>query len=76
MSFTGRETVMEAKAWLKTCEKIFRGLELEDHRKRSWLLKDEAQNWWETVIIGNNEADMSWANFKELFNEKLFLRKK
>ena len=48
-------------------------MELEDQRKRYlavWQLKEEAGHWWDTVKICNDVANMSWAKFKELFNEK------
>ena len=39
--FTGKETVIEAQAWIRSCERIFKGLKLEDDQMRllaSWQL--------------------------------------
>jgi hypothetical protein len=76
--FTGIRTIMEAQAWLKSCERIFMGLELADNMKRflaSWLLKDEALIWWEAVMVGDLEIDTTWARYKKVFEERFVPRK-
>ena len=76
--FKGTETVTQAQAWLRNREKIFGGLELEDQRKRlvaSWLLQEEAQNWWDIVMVRGIADNMTWTRFKELFNDKYIPRK-
>ena len=51
-TFQGNESVVESYAWIRTCERIFKGLQLVDDQKRymaSGLLKSEALVWWETM---------------------------
>ena len=38
----------------------------------SFVLKNEACYWWETVAIRRDVKQMTWANFVEEFNEKFF----
>ena len=33
-TFKGTESVVEAQAWIRSCERIFRGLRLDDGQKR------------------------------------------
>lgn len=71
--FTGKETIVEAQAWIRSCEKIFRGLKLQDDQKRliaSWQLQREALAWWETVIVDRQEDEFTWGKFKEVFEKR------
>ena len=48
-TFSGTGTVIEALAWLKTCEKILEGLRLGDEDKAimgAWLMQEQAELWW------------------------------
>ena len=36
----------------------------------AWLLQEEAELWWESLIAGNRNAGRTWDGFKELFKEK------
>ena len=72
-TFSGTGTVIEALAWLKTCEKILEGLRLGDEDKAimgAWLMQEQAELWWESLTAGNREAGRTWDGFKELFKEK------
>ena len=60
--FTDKESIVEAQAWIRSCEKIFRELKLQDGQKRliaSWQLQDEALAWWETVTVDELEDEFS-----------------
>ena len=72
-TFSGTDTVIEALAWLKTCEKILEVLRLGDQDKDimgAWLMQEQAELWWESLTAGNREAGRTWDGFKELFKEK------
>ena len=46
--FKGTETFIEVQAWLRSCERIFKGQDLNDEHKRllaSWQLQGEAAIW-------------------------------
>ena len=32
--FTGKESIIEAQAWIRSCEKIFKGFKLQDDQMR------------------------------------------
>ena len=71
--FKGTETVVEAQAWIRSCERIFRGLNLDDQQKRflaSWQLQEGALIWWETMIQEEPKENFSWGRFKEVFEER------
>ena len=71
--FTGKETIMEAQAWIRSCEKIFKGLKLQDDQMRliaTWQLQGEALAWWETVTIDELEDEFTWGRFKEVFEKR------
>lgn len=71
--FKGTETIVEVQAWIQSCERIFKGLKLEDDMKRylaSWQLQDKALVWWESITREEPEEHFSWARFKEVFEEQ------
>merc|ERR1712080_780696 len=64
---------METQAWIRSAEKIFEGLKLRDDQKRllaSWIPKEEALFWWDSIIKDNPEGDITWDRFKEIFLER------
>ena len=68
--FTHKESVVEAQAWIRSCEKIFKGLKLENDHMRliaSWKLQEEALVWWETVALNEPVNEFTWSRFKEVF---------
>ena len=72
-TFQGKESVVEAQAWIRTCERIFKGLQLVDDQKRymaSWLLKSEALVWWETMTQEEAEENFTWDRFKQVFEDR------
>ena len=71
--FIGKESIIDAQAWVRSCEKIFKGLKLQDEQKRliaSWQLQGEASAWWETIIIDEPEEEFTWDRFKEVFEKR------
>ena len=72
-SFEGTESVMEIQAWLRTMDRIFDDMQLDDQRKRqvaSRQLKGAALSWWEAVIAGRNEQEITWNQFKEILEAR------
>ena len=71
--FKGTKSVIEAQAWIHSCERIFRGLNLDDQQKRflaSWQLQEGALVWWETITQEEPEENFFWGLFKEVFKER------
>ncbi len=71
--FQRSETIIEVQAWLSSCEKIFKSMRLSDEQKRimaAWQLQGGAAVWWNSVTAYVSEDDMSWEEFKEMFEEK------
>ena len=61
-SFEGTESVMEIQAWLRTLERIFTDMQLDDQRKRQVALrqlKGAALSWWEVIIAVSAENDIT-----------------
>src|SRR5574338_355061 len=64
---------MEIQAWLRTFDRIFNDMQLDDQRKRqvaSRQLKGAALSWWEVIIAGRNENDINWNQFKEMLEAR------
>ena len=79
--FSGTKGEDEAKNWLKKLNKIFSIMEVADHDKlrlATFMLTDEAQNWWEstdrilTAVPDHAGVVISWNQFEDVFNEKYF----
>ena len=72
-SFEGTESIMEIQTWLRTLERIFNDMQLDDQRKRqvaSRQLKGVALGWWEVIIAGRNENEITWNQFKEMLEAR------
>lgn len=68
-SFEGTENVMEIQARLRTLDRIFNDMQLDDQRKRqvaSRQLKGVALGWWEVIVAGRIENEITWNQFKEM----------
>ena len=52
-TFDGTEDVTQVQNWIRTLERIFADMQLDDARKRqiaSRQLKGNAMDWWEVII--------------------------
>lgn len=68
--FYGTEDILGVQMWLRTCERIFGDLRLEDAEKRllaSRQLQKSAMDWWDSETASTPEGEFSWAQFKEVF---------
>ena len=60
--FSGNESIIQTQAWMSYVKRIFERIQLRDDQKRlvaSWALKEEALIWWETIVKGNPEGDIT-----------------
>ncbi|MGI4673460.1 retrotransposon gag family protein [Klebsiella pneumoniae] len=68
---------VEARAWLKEMEKSFEILSIDEAQKTvfaTYLLKGEANYWWEAKKNIETDTIVTWERFKHLFLEKYFPR--
>ena len=68
-TFDGTEDVTQVQNWIRTLERIFADMQLDDARKRqiaSRQLKGNAMDWWEVIIAGRQEQEITWDQFKEM----------
>ncbi|KAL8119802.1 hypothetical protein AgCh_017061 [Apium graveolens] len=75
--FHGSADPVEARAWLKEMEKSFEILSTDEAQKTvfaTYLLKREANYWWETKKNMETDAIITWERFNQLFLGKYFPR--
>ena len=73
--FRGTTDPAEAQGWIKEIEKSFRVAQTPDNLKTNfaaYMLKGEANFWWESVEQREDAVVIQWSRFKELFLEKYF----
>ena len=73
--FKGTTDPVEARAWLKEIEKTFEIVGVEEDKKTifaTYMLKGEANYWWEAKKTMEGNAVISWTRFTQLFLEKYF----
>ncbi|XP_052180551.1 uncharacterized protein LOC127793840 [Diospyros lotus] len=70
--FSGGADATVAEDWLLAVEKHLRSIDCaEAHRVRlgTFLLRGDAERWWETTRQRYGDGGPSWAQFVEAFNE-------
>ncbi|KAL8155364.1 hypothetical protein AgCh_000664 [Apium graveolens] len=75
--FLGFADPVEARAWLKEIGKSFEILGVEERHKTiftSYMLKGEANYWWESKRNLETDAVIPWDRFTQLFLDKYFPR--
>ncbi|KAL8147195.1 hypothetical protein AgCh_004789 [Apium graveolens] len=75
--FLGSADPVEAWAWLKEIEKSFEILGVEERHKTiftSYMLKGEANYWWESKRNLETDVVIPWDRFTRLFLDKYFPR--
>ena len=75
--FKGTTNPIEARNWLKEMEKAFALVKVGDEQKTeyaSYFLKAEANDWWESMKMLEEEGIITWQRFTELFLEKYLPR--
>ncbi|XP_028096343.1 uncharacterized protein LOC114296255 [Camellia sinensis] len=72
-TFLGGIEPLKTGTWLPEMEKLFEEFPCSVTQKvllAAYTLKDEAQRWW--LLVQNNNGDMTWAQFNEIFYNKYF----
>lgn len=76
-SFDRTKFVIQVQEWINTCDRIFDDFELEDAQKRklaSRQLTGRAMNWWNAIIAATSKNEMTWNQFKQIFEEKFITK--
>ena len=71
--FLGNEGIVGVQDWLKSCDQIFRRLDVTDLQKvqiASNFLREGPMDWFEIMAHEVVKEDMTWDNFKERFELK------
>ena len=73
--FRGGINFLEVEHWLKEVKKILDVLEVPEERRVSlafFMLRDEADSWWDMVKSTHDVPHMGWTWFEELLLAKYF----
>ena len=73
--FRGGVNFLEAEHWLKEVKKILDVLEVPEEWRvslASFMLRDEAESWWDIVKNTHDVPHMGWTQFEELLLAKYF----
>ena len=71
--FLGDEGVIGVQAWVKSCERMFRFMDLTDLQKvqiASSHLQERASDWYELLTIEITEEILTWDQFRKRFERK------
>ena len=74
--FRGGTNFLEAEHWLKEIKKILDVMVVSEERRvslASFMLRDEADSWWDMIKSTHDVAQMKWTKFEELFLANYFL---
>ncbi|XP_074347033.1 uncharacterized protein LOC141685854 [Apium graveolens] len=73
--FKGTTDPVEARVWLCEIEKTFEIVDVKEEKKTifaAYMLKGEANHWWEAKKTLETTFPIPWTRFTELFLEKYF----
>ncbi|KAL5549265.1 hypothetical protein UlMin_004496 [Ulmus minor] len=73
--FEGSSDPLVAEEWLRSIEDIFNFMRLNDHERvlcAIYMLRKDAQFWWDVVKQTLNAEAIVWEEFKAVFNRKYF----
>ena len=73
--FKGTTDPIEAQTWVKEIEKAFVITNVEEGQKvafATYLMKGEANFWWEANQARADIGNLTWERFKEIFFENYF----
>lgn len=73
--FKGTEDPTEAQIWIKEIKKAFCIAQNLENLKTSfatYMFKEEANFWWETIEAREQNLELPWNQFKELFSKNYF----
>ena len=75
LSSKGQPDPVEARAWIKEMEKSFEILQIAEEQKTvfaTYMLKGEANFWWDSKKNLEGEGLVTWERFSKLFLDKYF----
>ncbi|XP_010930932.1 uncharacterized protein [Elaeis guineensis] len=75
--FEGKPDPLIVEIWIREMEKMFDILQYPKNvkvRLAVLMLKENAEFWWTTIkiIFGNNNDQLTWKEFKEIFYDQYF----
>ena len=73
--FRGGPNFLEAKNWMKEIKKILDVMAVPEERRvslASFMLRDEADNWWDMIKTTQDVTKMVWMQFEELLLSNYF----
>ncbi|XP_074355258.1 uncharacterized protein LOC141693960 [Apium graveolens] len=73
--FKGTTDPVEARVWLREIEKTFEIVDVKEEKKTifaAYMLKGEANYWWEAKKTLETTFPIPWTRFTKLFLEKYF----
>ena len=71
--FAGKADAMEAEEWIKSLETIYTYLGTPERYKvdcAAFQFTHAARTWWQTTSMTVDVAQLTWAQFKEIFEAK------
>ena len=74
-SFRGGPNFLEAENWMKEIKKILDVMAVPEERRvslASFMLRDEADNWWDMIKTTQDVTKMVWMQFEELLLSNYF----
>ena len=72
-TFLGGIEPLKAETWLLKMEKLYEVFPCSETQKvllATYTLKNNARRWW--LLIRNDNGNMTWVQFKEIFYDKYF----
>ena len=73
--FRGGPNFLEAENWMKEIKKILDVMAVPEEMRvslASFMLRDEADNWWDMIKTTQDVTKMVWMQFEELFLSNYF----
>ena len=74
--FLGGPNFLEAENWMKEIKKILDVMAVPEEMRvslASFMLRDEADNWWDMIKTTQDVTKMVWVQFEELLLSNYFL---
>ena len=73
--FRGGPNFLEVENWMKEIKKILDVMTMLEERRvslASFMLRDEADNWWDMIKTTQDVTQMVWMRFEELLLSNYF----
>ena len=73
--FLGGPNFLEVENWMEEIKKILDVMAVPEERRgslASFMLRDEADNWWDMIKTSQDVTKMVWMQFEELLLSNYF----